>query len=169
MAWLLDTNAVISLITRRSDALLRRVEAAEPGTLASSSVVAHELYFGAYRSQKIEYNLETLRLLFADLVIVDLDREDARTAAEIRAALTREGTPIGPYDVLIAGTGKGEGRCPRHQQHRRVSTRRGTEARRLDAVLDDRSMIDCCSGEALDLGERPTHRWPRRSMPRRAR
>lgn len=100
---LLDTNAVIALLTRRSDALLQRVEAAEPGSLAISSVVAHELYYGAYRSQKVAFNLETLRLLFADLTILDLDREDARVAGEIRAHLARLGTPIGPYDVLIAG------------------------------------------------------------------
>jgi tRNA(fMet)-specific endonuclease VapC len=109
MAWLLDTNAIITLVARRSDALLRRVEAAESGTLAISSIVAHELYFGAYRSQKIEFNLETLRLLFADLVILDLDREDARTAGEIRAMLARQGAPIGPYDVLLAGQARARG------------------------------------------------------------
>jgi tRNA(fMet)-specific endonuclease VapC len=103
MSWLLDTNAVIALVTRRSEAMLRRVEAVEPGTLAISSIVAHELYFAAYRSQKIEFNLETLRLLFADLVVLDLDQEDARAAGEIRATLARQGTPIGPYDVLVAG------------------------------------------------------------------
>jgi tRNA(fMet)-specific endonuclease VapC len=100
---LLDTNAVIALLARRSDALLRRVEAAGPGSLAVSSVVMHELYYGAYRSQKVAFNLETLRLLFADLATLDLDREDARVAGEIRADLARLGTPIGPYDVLIAG------------------------------------------------------------------
>ncbi len=109
MAWLLDTNALIALVTRRSDALLRRVEAAEPGTLTTSSVVAHELYFGAYRSQKIEFNVETLRLLFADLVVLEFEREDARTAGEIRATLMRQGTPIGTYDVLIAGQAKARG------------------------------------------------------------
>jgi tRNA(fMet)-specific endonuclease VapC len=109
MVWLLDTNAVIALVTRRSDALLRRVEAMESGTLAISSIVAHELYFGAYRSQKVEFNLETLRLLFADLVILDLDREDARAAGEVRAVLSRKGMPIGPYDVLIAGQARARG------------------------------------------------------------
>ncbi len=101
--WLLDTNAVIALVARRSEPLLRRVEAAEPGALAVSSIVAHELYFGAYRSQKIEFNLETLRLLFTDFDILELDQEDARAAGEIRAELARRGTPIGPYDLLIAG------------------------------------------------------------------
>ena len=103
MAWLLDTNAVIALVTGRSDALRRRAEASEPGTLFTSAIVAHELYFGAYRSRKIEFNLETLRLLFSDLVVLDLDHEDARTGGEIRAALARRAKPIGPYDVLIAG------------------------------------------------------------------
>ena len=109
MAWLLGTNAVIALVTGRSEPLRRRVEAAAPGTLSTSMVVAHELYFGAYRSQKIAFNLETLRLLFADLVVLDLDREDGRTAGEIRAMLSRQGTPIGPYDVLIAGQAKARG------------------------------------------------------------
>ena len=103
---LLDTNAVIALTAQRSDAWLRRVEASEPGSLVVSAVVAHELYYGAYRSQKVAFNLESLRLLFSDLAILDLDREDARVAGEIRADLARSGSPIGPYDVLIAGQAK---------------------------------------------------------------
>lgn len=106
---LLDTNAVISLVARRSDTLLQRVEASEPGSLAVSSVVAHELYFGAYRSEKLAFNLETLRLLFTDFAILDFDREDARVAGEIRADLKRRGTPIGPYDTLIAGQAMARG------------------------------------------------------------
>jgi tRNA(fMet)-specific endonuclease VapC len=104
--WLLDTNAVITLLTRRSAALLQRVEACAPGSLAVSAVVAHELFYGAYRSGRIAFNLETLRLLFSDLAILDLDREDARVAGEIRADLAALGSPIGPYDVLIAGQAK---------------------------------------------------------------
>lgn len=106
---LLDTNAVIALVGRRSPELLARIEAAEPGSLAISTIVAHELWYGAYRSQKVGFNLETLRLLFADLPILELDPEDARVAGEIRAELARAGTPIGPYDVLIAGQAKARG------------------------------------------------------------
>lgn len=107
--YLLDTNAVIALVSRRSAELLTRVEASRPGSLAISSVVAHELWYGAYRSQKVAFNLETLRLLFADLPILNLDREDAREAGEIRAELARQGIPIGPYDVLIAGQARARG------------------------------------------------------------
>jgi tRNA(fMet)-specific endonuclease VapC len=35
--------------------------------------------------------------------IIEFDKEDARQAAEIRALLVSQGTPVGPYDVLIAG------------------------------------------------------------------
>jgi tRNA(fMet)-specific endonuclease VapC len=34
--------------------------------------------------------------------VVPLEEEDAVTAAEIRLALERAGTPIGSYDLLIA-------------------------------------------------------------------
>ena len=107
--YLLDTNAVIALVGHRSPELLARVEASERGTLAISAIVAHELWYGAYRSQKVAFNLETLQLLFADLPILDIDPEDARVAGEIRADLARQGTPIGPYDVLIAGQAKARG------------------------------------------------------------
>lgn len=107
--YLLDTNAVIALVGRRSSELLGRVEASEPGSLAVSSIVAHELWYGAYRSQKVAFNLETLRLLFTDLALLDFDREDARVAGEIRAELSRQGTPIGPYDALIAGQARARG------------------------------------------------------------
>jgi tRNA(fMet)-specific endonuclease VapC len=35
--------------------------------------------------------------------VLDFDREDARQAGELRARLAAAGTPIGSYDVLIAG------------------------------------------------------------------
>lgn len=107
--WALDTNAVIALVGRRSETLLNRITAIEPGSIGVASIVAHELYYGAYRSQRVGHNLETLRLLFADVAILDFDAEDARLAGEIRADLARKGTPIGPYDVLIAGQAKARG------------------------------------------------------------
>ena len=100
---LLDTNTIIALVANKSDAVLRRIEQIGQGAVGLCSIVAHELYFGAYKSQKVAHNLETLRLLVADLVVLDFDREDARVAGEIRADLAAKGMPIGPYDVLIAG------------------------------------------------------------------
>ena len=35
--------------------------------------------------------------------VLEFDEEDARQAGQIPADLASKGTPIGPYDVLIAG------------------------------------------------------------------
>ena len=58
-------------------------------------------FFGAYKSRRQAHNLALLDGLL--LEVLEFDKEDARQAGEIRAALAAKGTPIGPYDVLIAG------------------------------------------------------------------
>lgn len=101
--YLLDTNAIIALKNQRSRLLLDRILACKPGDIALSTIVLHELYYGAFRSQRIERNLEVIRLLRRDFTVLDLDDDDAREAGAIRATLAGLGTPIGPYDALIAG------------------------------------------------------------------
>lgn len=101
----LDTNSIIALIKGKPE-LVRHIVEKNEGEIAVSSIVAHELYFGVYRSQKIHENLQTLRLLLLDFPILAFDQEDARVSGEIRNELARVGTPIGPYDVLIAGQAK---------------------------------------------------------------
>ena len=66
-----------------------------------STVVLHELVWGAYKSDRVETNLERIRGL--RLPILEFGDEDAHAAGQIRAELNRKGTPIGPYDLLIAG------------------------------------------------------------------
>ena len=65
------------------------------------SIVAHELYFGAHKSRHAADNLRRVEAL--QFEILEFDPEDARRAGEVRAQLALAGTPIGPYDVLIAG------------------------------------------------------------------
>ncbi|MCR6659925.1 MAG: PIN domain-containing protein [Asticcacaulis sp.] len=93
--YLLDTNTLIALVGKRSDAVLARLDRIKPGAAGTSSIVAHELYFGAYKSQKVAHNLETLRLLFADLVILDFDLEDARPRAKSGLAWRERGRQSG--------------------------------------------------------------------------
>ncbi len=106
MRFLLDANVVISLLGRKSESLISRVLDCSEGEIAIPSIVSHELYFGAYKSQRVSFNLETIRLLLRDFDVLSLDEEDARQAGEVRAELKRSGTPIGPYEVLIAGQAK---------------------------------------------------------------
>lgn len=106
MNYLLDTNAVVALLRNKPiDVRERYREAQEAGDyLALSSVVLFELWYGVAKSSQVKENTERLRvLLTGDLDLLDFDDEDARTAGQVRAILEQAGTPIGAYDLLIAG------------------------------------------------------------------
>lgn len=101
MRYLLDTNAVISLLNGAASALARRVRESDPRTISISSIVAHELYYGAFKSRRLAHNLAVVDAL--QFPVIEFDKEDARQAGEIRALLSSQGLAIGPYDLLIAG------------------------------------------------------------------
>lgn len=100
MKFLLDTNAVIAVLKGETSVNIR-LRQYQPSDFGMPSIVAHELFYGAYKSQRLVENLARIDGL--QFEIIDFDREDARCAGEIRAELTRAGMTIGPYDVLIAG------------------------------------------------------------------
>jgi len=101
MKYLLDANAVIALLKDVKSGMARRVRRQKPGDVGVSAIVLHELYYGAYKSQRVAHNVAAVDgLRFS---VVDFDEQDARSAGELRAMLASRGTPIGPYDVLIAG------------------------------------------------------------------
>lgn len=101
MRYLLDTNAVISLLNDPGGLVAQRVRTLLPADFGLPSIVMHELYFGAYKSRRRERNLAIVDNLRFE--VVPFDQEDARHAGNIRAELATQGAPIGGYDVLIAG------------------------------------------------------------------
>ena len=105
MNYLLDTNAVIAVLKGRPPGVrahFRRV-ALRGAPITVSSVVLYELWYGVARSERRQENAERLRVfLSGNIGVTPFDEEDAVTAGELRAALEAEGTPIGPYDLLIA-------------------------------------------------------------------
>jgi tRNA(fMet)-specific endonuclease VapC len=104
--YLLDTNAVVALLRNKPAGVREQYREAEAAGdyLALSSVVLFELWYGVAKSGQVQENTERLRVLLSgDLNLLDFDDEDARTAGQVRAALEKAGTPIGAYDLLIAG------------------------------------------------------------------
>lgn len=101
MRYLLDTNAVVALLNDRQSQTSKHARSHKPADIGISAVVAHELYYGAFKSQRREANVAVVDDL--QFEVVEFDKEDARMAGEIRADLTKQGRSIGPYDVLIAG------------------------------------------------------------------
>ncbi|MYB35265.1 MAG: type II toxin-antitoxin system VapC family toxin [Gammaproteobacteria bacterium] len=100
MKFLLDTNTVIHIIAGHRG-LISHLSSHVPSDFAISSVVMFELYFGAFNSKRISENLARIDAL--QIEILSLSAIDAKVAGSIRADLKSKGTPIGAYDLLIAG------------------------------------------------------------------
>ena len=107
MRFLLDTNAVIAVINDPKSKVSRRLRRYAPADVGVSSVVMYELWFGAYKSQRVEHNLGVVDSLRYE--VLPFDADDARHAGEVRAGLARVGSPIGAYDLLIAGQARARG------------------------------------------------------------
>lgn len=100
MRYLPDTNVLIALMFGR-DPIYSRFKRIPVGEFGLSAIVQFELFFGAVNGNRREESLAALERL--QFPLVPLDEQDAFRAAEIRARLRSIGSPIGPYDVLIAG------------------------------------------------------------------
>jgi tRNA(fMet)-specific endonuclease VapC len=107
----LDTNTIIAVLKGEPPHLINRFDHEVPqGILAISTVVLFELDYGIAHSVRREKNAARLRhFLKAPIEILPFDRDDAHEAGEIRAQLRRAGTPIGPYDILIAAQARRRG------------------------------------------------------------
>lgn len=106
--YLLDTNICIFTIKERPETVRARfIE--ESGRLAISSVTWMELMYGVERSQQKTRNRQVAQNFANRLTLLDYDHTAAAHTAEIRAELARLGTPIGPYDQMIAGHARSRG------------------------------------------------------------
>ena len=106
MNYLLDTNVCIALINGTSTKVrARSVQVVRRGAaLETSSIVAHELWYGVAKSGRVAQNANRLSAFLSRAVaVVDYSEQDAHAAGEIRAELERQGKRIGEYDTLIAG------------------------------------------------------------------
>jgi tRNA(fMet)-specific endonuclease VapC len=103
--YLLDTNAVIALLKDQPPNVRNRLRrlVRRGVSIAVSTIVLYELWYGVARSQRRRENAERLRVfLSGNIDVARFDEDDAVTAGDLRAALETAGTPIGPYDLLIA-------------------------------------------------------------------
>jgi tRNA(fMet)-specific endonuclease VapC len=101
----LDTNAVIAALNDSRSPVRARIEATINigHKFAISSIVLFELRYGAGKSAHPERNVRRITdFLAGPIEVLSFEPEDAEEAGEIRVALERQGTPIGPYDILVA-------------------------------------------------------------------
>lgn len=99
--FLLDTDTVSDLVRNPGGPVARMVAQHGEATVCTSIVVVAELRFGARKrgSMRLERQLESV---LRGLDVLPLEPPADSRYAELRVALERAGTPIGPNDMLIA-------------------------------------------------------------------
>lgn len=106
--WVLDTNTLIYFF-KGEGAVAESLLSKSPADIAIPSIVLYELHVGIAKSSSAEKRTSQLAELTSVVQTLPFHQKEAKAAAEIRAALEKQGRPIGPYDILIAGTALAHG------------------------------------------------------------
>ena len=103
MRYMLDTNICIYAIKHKPEKVFQKLQEVDPSDVCISSVTYAELVHGVEKSAAVDKNRLALSMLLANIEILNFDVNAAESYGKIRAGLEKNGTPIGPLDMMIAG------------------------------------------------------------------
>ena len=106
--YVLDTNT-LSYFFRGEGRVAEHLSDVSPSDIVIPAIVLFEIEAGIARSDHAGRRRAQLDEAVSTIQVVPFGRDEARSAARIRADLELAGKPIGPYDVLIAGTALANG------------------------------------------------------------
>lgn len=107
--YLLDTNICIYIAKGQPLAVRARFEQHTLHDLAMSAITLGELRFGAEKSQSRERALSTIEQLTQAIPACALPQEAGEHHGQIRAALQKQGLPIGNNDLWLAAHARSQG------------------------------------------------------------
>jgi tRNA(fMet)-specific endonuclease VapC len=103
MKYLLDTDICIYLIKQRPQNVIDKLSSLPNSEVALSAITVFELQYGVECSHARKRSQQALNHFMEPVLhILEIDQQVAIQAAKVRAQLRQKGTPIGPYDLLIA-------------------------------------------------------------------
>lgn len=102
MIVMLDTHTCIALIKRKPAHTLQKFSEYQVGDIGISAVTLAELRYGVSKSQHQARNQAALDEFMLPLEVAVFDEPATVTYGELRAALEKQGTSIGPLDTMIA-------------------------------------------------------------------
>ena len=101
MQYLLDTNIIIYWLNGNLD-LEKRIIQSGFDNLAISFINLCELYYGAYKSSKIEKNIKTIENLKFQIKVLHSNNAIAETFGRLKAISIDNGKSIDGADLIIA-------------------------------------------------------------------
>ena len=101
--YVLDTDICSYLMKRTEPAMIERVKTFALRELKVSVVTLFELEYRVLRSERRDDLRRVVRAFLENVEVLDWTSSAAYEAGAVRAELAAAGTPIGAYDLLIAG------------------------------------------------------------------
>ncbi|MCR5347191.1 MAG: type II toxin-antitoxin system VapC family toxin [Fretibacterium sp.] len=107
--YLLDTNICIYAMKNRYPYLTDKLLTIHPDQIFISSVTIGELEYGIAKSKWGERTRIRMQMFMSAFAVIPFSQADAVVFGRLRAGLAALGTPIGPYDMMIAAQGVNRG------------------------------------------------------------
>ena len=101
MEYLLDTDTCVDLL-RNVPVVIDKLRVLAPDDCGISVITSFELFAGAARARDPRRETQKVQTLLDVVEEISLGPDAARRAGLLRFELETAGTPIGPYDLLIA-------------------------------------------------------------------
>ncbi len=102
MRFLIDTNICIYIMNDHPPEVIKKFRKTGVGNICVSSITVSELQYGACNSKQIKNNQKRLNEFLRPFEIISYDESASIYYGQIRSYLEKQGTVIGPLDMLIA-------------------------------------------------------------------
>ena len=101
--FLLDTDTIIYSL-KGNQTVIQNLSNHQYDPLRISVISLMELYYGAYKSQKISANLAKVRRIEKAFDTIPADFFITETFGMIKSSLESQGNPLDDFDLIIAAT-----------------------------------------------------------------
>ena len=99
--YLLDTDTIIFSL-KGHEAIKKNLQKHFEEPMKICVITLMELYFGAYKSEKVTGNLAKIRTIENSFEIISTGRASAEIFGMLKASLEKAGTPLDDFDLIIA-------------------------------------------------------------------
>ena len=99
--YLLDTDIIIYNL-KGHDAVRKNLQLHSEDPMEISIITLLELYYGAYKSEKVTSNLAKVKTLESAFEVISTAKESAEIFGTLKATLEKSGTRLDDFDLIIA-------------------------------------------------------------------
>lgn len=101
--YLLDTNIIIYSL-KGNQTVQENLQMRRNDSLCISVISLMELYYGAYKSQRVESNLAKVKTIEKTLKVIQAGEEIVELFGMLKAQLEAKGQSVDDFDLVIAST-----------------------------------------------------------------